>query len=108
MNKINLFIFLIAIIFSTNYSYSDERICFDTKNIENIKFKKDFLIFENRKDLNYTVTCKGNRHLTFQSPLVIEPQKMGYKICSNDVLKLKEYSCFIDKIELLVEEDVKY
>ena len=92
MNKINLFIFLIAIIFSTNYSYSDERI----------------LIFENRKDLNYTVTCKGSHHLTFQSPLVIEPQKMGYKICSNDVLKLKEYSCFIDKIELLVEEDVKY
>jgi len=45
--------------------------------------------------------------LTFQSPLVIEPQKMGYKICSNDVLKLKEYSCFIDKIELLVEKDVK-
>jgi hypothetical protein len=80
-------------------------VCFDTKDIENIKFKKDYLLFKNRKNLNYSVTCKGNRHLTFQSPLIIEPQKMGYKICSNDVLKLKEYSCFIDEIKLIVDEN---
>ena len=76
-----------------------------TKDIENIRFKKDFLLFQNRKNINYTVTCKGNRHLSFQSPLIIDPQKMGYKICSNDVLKLKEYSCFIDEITLVVEEN---
>ena len=75
------------------------------RDIENIKFKKDYLLFKNKKNLNYSVTCKGNRHLTFQSPLIIEPQKMGYKICSNDVLKLKEYSCFIDEIKLIVDEN---
>ena len=88
-----------------NPLFASERICFDTKDIENIRFKKDFLLFQNRKNINYTVTCKGNRHLSFQSPLIIDPQKMGYKICSNDVLKLKEYSCFIDEITLVVEEN---
>ena len=87
---------------------SDERICFKTRDIENILFKKDKLIFENRKNVNYSLTCKGSRHLTFQHPLIIEPIKMGYKICSNDVLKLKDYSCFIDKITLLsTDEDKK-
>ena len=86
----------------------DERICFKTRDIENILFKKDKLIFENRKNVNYSLTCKGSRHLTFQHPLIIEPIKMGYKICSNDVLKLKDYSCFIDKITLLsTDEDKK-
>jgi len=88
-----------------NPLFANERICFDTKDIENIRFKKDFLLFQNRKNIDYTVTCKGNRHLSFQSPLIIDPQKMGYKICSNDVLKLKEYSCFIDEITLVVEEN---
>ena len=83
---------------------SEERICFKTKDIENILFKKDHLIFENRRNINYSLTCKGSRHLTFQHPLIIEPIKMGYKICSNDVLKLKNYSCFIDKIPLLRSE----
>tara|TARA_B000000475_G_scaffold217637_1_gene180226 strand:- start:161 stop:484 length:324 start_codon:yes stop_codon:yes gene_type:complete len=86
---------------------SEERICFKTKDIENILFKKDHLIFENRRNINYSLTCKGSRHLTFQHPLIIEPIKMGYKICSNDVLKLKNYSCFIDKITLLEKKEDK-
>ena len=105
MKKICIFILIFALIAPFDHAQSSERICFDTKDIENIKFKKDFLLFQNRKNLNYSVTCKGNRHLTFQSPLIIEPQKMGYKICSNDVLKLKEYSCFIDEIKLIVDEN---
>ena len=86
---------------------SEERICFKTNDIENILFKKDHLIFENRRNINYSLTCKGSRHLTFQHPLIIEPIKMGYKICSNDVLKLKNYSCFIDKITLLEKKEDK-
>lgn len=86
---------------------SEERICFKTQDIENILFKKDRLIFENRRNVNYSLTCKGSRHLTFQHPLIIEPVKMGYKICSNDVLRLKNYSCFIDKITLLEEDKDK-
>ena len=86
---------------------SEERVCFKTKDIENILFKKDHLIFENRRNVNYSLTCKGSRHLTFQHPLIIEPIKMGYKICSNDVLKLKNYSCFIDKITLLEKKEDK-
>tara|TARA_B100000768_G_scaffold57145_1_gene55493 strand:- start:189 stop:512 length:324 start_codon:yes stop_codon:yes gene_type:complete len=105
MKKICVFILIFAFISNFNHALSSERVCFDTKDIENIKFKKDYLLFKNRKNLNYSVTCKGNRHLTFQSPLIIEPQKMGYKICSNDVLKLKEYSCFIDEIKLIVDEN---
>ena len=86
----------------------DERICFKTRDIENILFKKDKLIFENRRNVNYSLTCRSSRHLTFQHPLIIEPIKMGFKICSNDVLKLKDYSCFIDKITLLsTDEDKK-
>ena len=89
-------------------SNSDERICFKTRDIENILFKKDKLIFENRRNVSYSLTCKGSRHLTFQHPLIIEPIKMGYKICSNDVLKLKNYSCFIEKITLLkIDKDKK-
>ena len=86
---------------------SEERVCFKTKDIENILFKKDHLIFENRRNVNYSLTCKGSRHLTFQHPLIIEPIKMGYKICSNDVLKLKNYSCFIDEITLLEKKEDK-
>ncbi|MDA8892229.1 hypothetical protein N9I86_00785 [Hyphomicrobiales bacterium] len=105
MKKAYVLILIFTFISSFNLALSSERVCFDTKDIENIKFKKDYLLFKNRKNLNYSVTCKGNRHLTFQSPLIIEPQKMGYKICSNDVLKLKEYSCFIDEIKLIVDEN---
>ena len=105
MKKAYVLILIFTFISPFNLSLSSERECFDTKDIENIKFKKDYLLFKNRKNLNYSVTCKGNRHLTFQSPLIIEPQKMGYKICSNDVLKLKEYSCFIDEIKLIVDEN---
>ena len=85
----------------------DERICFKTRDIENILFKKDKLIFENRRNVNYSLTCRGSRHLTFQHPLIIEPIKMGFKICSNDVLKLRDYSCFIDKITLLKKNEDK-
>jgi len=85
----------------------DERICFKTRDIENILFKKDKLIFENRRNVNYSLTCRGSRHLTFQHPLIIEPIKMGFKICSNDVLKLRDYSCFIDKITLLKKDEDK-
>ncbi len=86
---------------------SDERICFKIRDIENILYKKDKLIFENRKNVSYSLTCKGSRSLTFQYPLIIEPIKMGNKICSNDVLKLKDYSCFIDKITLLEKDEDK-
>ena len=85
----------------------NERICFKTRDIENILFKKDKLIFENRRNVNYSLTCRGSRHLTFQHPLIIEPIKMGFKICSNDVLKLRDYSCFIDKITLLKKDEDK-
>ena len=85
----------------------DERICFKTRDIENILFKKDKLIFENRRNVNYSLTCRGSRHLTFQHPLIIEPIKMGFKICSNDVLKLRDYSCFIDKITLIKKDEDK-
>ena len=104
MKKLNILLLILLAIISITPLYASERICFDTKDIENIKFKKDFLLFQNKKDINYTLTCKGKRHLTFQSPLIIEPQKMGYKICSNDVLKLKDYSCFIDQISLVATE----
>ena len=105
MKKLNILLLISLAIISITPVFASERVCFDTKDIENIKFKKDFLLFQNRKDINYTLTCKGKRHLTFQSPLIMEPQKMGYKICSNDVLKLKDYSCFIDEIKLVVEEN---
>ena len=104
MKKLNILLLISLAIISITPVFASERVCFDTKDIENIKFKKDFLLFQNRKDINYTLTCKGKRHLTFQSPLIMETQKMGYKICSNDVLKLKDYSCFIDEISLVVEE----
>tara|TARA_E500000331_G_scaffold351941_1_gene399556 strand:- start:5992 stop:6321 length:330 start_codon:yes stop_codon:yes gene_type:complete len=105
MKKLNILLLISLAIISITPLYASERICFDTKDIENIKFKKDFLLFQNKKDINYTLTCKGKRYLTFQSPLIIEPQKMGYKICSNDVLKLKDYSCFIDEISLVATEN---
>ena len=85
---------------------TEERICFKTRDIDNIIFKKDRLIFENRKNINYSLTCKGSRYLNFQNPLIIEPIKMGNKICSNDVLKLKNYSCFVDKITLIEEDKI--
>tara|TARA_S200000501_G_scaffold97299_2_gene90642 strand:- start:4076 stop:4438 length:363 start_codon:yes stop_codon:yes gene_type:complete len=110
MKKIVLVFMLILILplvtKAEESSETKERICFKTTDIDNIIFKKDHLIFENRKNINYSLTCKGSRYLNFQNPLIIEPIKMGNKICSNDVLKLKNYSCFVDKITLL-EEDKK-
>ena len=103
----NIILALLMIVFIPLAVKSEERICFKTQDIENILFKKDRLIFENRRNVNYSLTCKGSRHLTFQHPLIIEPVKMGYKICSNDVLRLKNYSCFIDKITLLEEDQDK-
>jgi len=104
MKTTTIFILLIILILPSSYALSDERVCFDTKDIDSIIFKKDYLLFKNRKNVNYSLTCKGKRHLTFQSPLIIDPQKMGYKICSNDVIKLKEYSCFVDEIMLIEEK----
>ena len=103
----NVILALLLVALTPLAAKSEERICFKTRDIENILFKKDRLIFENRRNVNYSLTCKGSRHLTFQHPLIIEPIKMGYKICSNDVLKLKNYSCFIDKITLLEEKEEK-
>ena len=37
---------------------SEERICFKTKDIENILFKKDHLIFENRRNINYSLAIR--------------------------------------------------
>ena len=42
--------------------------------------------------------------LNFENPVIIEPQKMGNKICSNDVLKLRNKTCFIDKIEAVKKD----
>ena len=51
-----------------------------------------------QKKNKYNETCRGPGNLNFENPLIIEPQKMGNKICSNDVLKLRHKTCFIDTI----------
>ena len=65
----NIILALLMIVFIPLVVKSEERICFKTQDIENILFKKDRLIFENRRNVNYSLTCKGSRHLTFQHPL---------------------------------------
>ena len=47
----NIILALLIIIFIPLAVKSEERICFKTKDIENILFKKDRLIFENRRML---------------------------------------------------------
>ena len=65
----------------------------------------DFMVFETNKKQKYNISCKGAGNLNFESPIIIEPQKLGYKICSNDVLKLRNKTCFIDKIELVKKDN---
>ena len=65
----NIILALLMIVFIPLTVKSEERICFKTQDIENILFKKDRLIFENRRNVNYSLTCKGSRHLTFQHKL---------------------------------------
>ncbi len=79
-------------------------VCLKTDKIKSINFKKDFMVFETNKKQKYNISCKGAGNLNFESPVIIEPQKMGYKICSNDVLKLRNKTCFIDKIELVKKD----
>ena len=85
---------------STILADTDEIVCLKTDKIRSVDFKKDFMVFEMQKKQKYNVTCKGPGNLNFQNPVIIEPQKMGNKICSNDVLKLRNKTCFIDKIVL--------
>ena len=56
MKNLNMLLLLSLCIAFINHLFASERICFDTKDIENIRFKKDFLLFQNRKNIDYTVT----------------------------------------------------
>ena len=80
-------------------------VCLKTDKIKSIKFEKKVLIFETTKKEKFNISCKGAGTLTFESPLIIEPQKMGFKICSNDVLQLRNKTCFIDKIEPVKKDE---
>ena len=62
------------------------------------------MIYTVQKREKYNITCKGSGYLNFENPVIIEPQKMGNKICSNDVLKLRNKTCFIDKIEAVKKD----
>ena len=95
-----LFSFILVLFSSTILADTDEIVCLKTDKIRSVDFKKDFMVFEMQKRQKYNVTCKGPGYLNFQNPVIIEPQKMGNKICSNDVLKLRNKTCFIDKIVL--------
>ena len=83
---------------------TEEIVCLKTDKIRSVDFKKDFMIFEMQKKNKYNVTCRGPGNLNFENPLIIEPQKIGNKICSNDVLKLRHKTCFIDTI--IAHEDI--
>ena len=100
MKNILIAIFLLSFLINTPLIADEEseKICFKTREIKSIQFKKKFLVFELNNKEKFNVYCKGNFSLTFQSPIIYEPQKMGFKICYNDVLKLKQSTCFIDKI----------
>jgi len=50
MKKAYVLILIFTFISPFNLALSSERVCFDTKDIENIKFKKDYLLFKNRKN----------------------------------------------------------
>ena len=84
----NIILALLMIVFIPLTVKSEERICFKTQDIENILFKKDRLIFENRRNVNYSLTCKGSRHLTFQHPLIIEPVKITKFLILNKLISL--------------------
>ena len=95
-----LSLLLLFLIINPNSTLAEDnkRICLKTDKIRSVDFKKDFMIFEMQKKNKYNVTCRGPGNLNFENPLIIEPQKMGNKICSNDVLKLRHKTCFIDTI----------
>ena len=82
-----LFSLMLVVFSSTILADTDEIVCLKTDKIRSVDFKKDFMVFEMQKRQKYNVTCKGPGNLNFENPLIIEPQKMGNKICSNDVLK---------------------
>ena len=100
MKNILIAIFLLSFLINIPLIAAEEseKICFKTREIKSIQFKKKFLVFELNNKEKFNVYCKGKFSLTFQSPIIYEPQKMGFKICYNDVLKLKQSTCFIDKI----------
>ena len=107
MKYLLLFIYMIVFSFLTpNFLLAEnaDYVCLKTDKIKSIKFKKDFMVFETNKKQKYNISCKGSGNLSFESPIIIEPQKLGYKICSNDVLKLRNKTCFIDKIELVKKD----
>tara|TARA_B100001996_G_scaffold343520_1_gene298695 strand:+ start:145 stop:471 length:327 start_codon:yes stop_codon:yes gene_type:complete len=80
-------------------------VCLKTNKIKSIKFEKKVLVFETTKKDKFNISCKGAGTLTFESPVIIEPQKMGFRICSNDVLQLRNKTCFIDKIEPVKKDE---
>ena len=97
--------FVLMIAFSVITLADDNKIvCLKSDKIRSVDFKKDYMIFEMQKRDKYNITCKGSGYLNFENPVIIEPQKMGNKICSNDVLKLRNKTCFIDKIELVKKD----
>ena len=107
MKYLMLLIYMSFFSFVTpNFLLADnvDYVCLKTDKIKSIKFKKDFMVFETNKKQKYNISCKGAGNLNFESPIIIEPQKLGYKICSNDVLKLRNKTCFIDKIELVKKD----
>ena len=96
--SLSLLFSLILVVFSSSIlADTDEIVCLKTDKIRSVDFKKDFMVFEMQKRQKYNVTCKGPGNLNFENPVIIEPQKMGNKICSNDVLKLRHKTCFFDK-----------
>ena len=104
--KYTFFLFFILMITFSVATLADEKeiVCLKSDKIRSVDFKKDYMIFEMQKRDKYNITCKGSGYLNFENPVIIEPQKMGNKICSNDVLKLRNKNCFIDKIELVKED----
>ena len=107
MKYLLLFIYTIVFIFvAPNFllAESNDYVCLKTDKIKSIRFKKDYMVFETSKKQKYNISCKGSGNLNFESPVIIEPQKLGYRICSNDVLKLRNKTCFIEKIELVKEK----
>ena len=97
--------FVLMIAFSVNtLADENEIVCLKSDKIRSVDFKKNYMIFEMQKREKYNITCKGSGYLNFENPVIIEPQKMGNKICSNDVLKLRNKTCFIDKIEAVKKD----
>ena len=98
--RLTLSLLLLFLIINSNSTLAEDikPICLKTDKIHSVKFKKDFMIFEMQRREKFNVSCRGPGNLNFENPIIIEPQKMGRKICSNDVLKLRNKTCFIDKI----------